>query len=159
MVLEPRPPLMAKVIKKMTTFLPSLCDTGFIHSLYYCFAFSIQSILVCKTLLLCNKNGTSRCLVFKVFQFIAMEYIHYPGCVLKNPFSMHLKQHIFPKNKKGLLEKISVSSVSVLLVEAPLSAEIPPHLLHVDNIVISIAHPQNTEVQNTEGQNEECQRS
>ena len=72
---------------------------------------------------------------------------------------MHLKQHTFPKNKKGLLEKISVSSVSVLLVEVALSAEIPPHLLHDDNIVISIAHPQNTEVQNTEGQNEECQRS
>ena len=57
------------------------------------------------------------------------------------------------------MEKISVSSVSVLLVELPLSAGIPPHLLHDDNIVISIAHPQNTEVQNTEGQNEECQRS
>ena len=56
------------------------------------------------------------------------------------------------------MEKISVSSVSVLIVELPLS-EIPPHLLHDDNIVISIAHPQNTEVQNTEGQNEECQRS
>ena len=46
----------------------------------------------------------------------------------------------------------------MLHVEVTLSADIPPHLLHDDNIAISIAHPQNTEVQNTEGQNEKCIR-